>query len=106
LLVYLDRKWNQIKEKFNEGESYEEEINYGYDMKGVSKEIHIKEKEKEDQVIVKTDSELEKLDMSQTIQKWLSTSIDEYKNMNSFDKVKLLFKPEGMDKLAQMMNGS
>jgi hypothetical protein len=44
--------------------------------------------------------------MSQTIQEWLSTSIDEYKNMNSFDKVKLLFKPEGMDKLAQMMNGS
>jgi hypothetical protein len=75
-------------------------------MKGVSKEIHIKEKEKEDQVIDKTDSELEKLDMSQTIQEWLSTSIDEYKNMNSFDKVKLLFKPEGMDKLAQMMNGS
>jgi hypothetical protein len=106
LLVYLDRKWNQIKEKFNEGESYEEEINYGYDMKGVSKEIHIKEKEKENQVIDKTDSELEKLDMSQTIQEWLSTSIDEYKNMNSFDKVKLLFKPEGMDKLAQMMNGS
>lgn len=106
LLVYLDRKWNQIKEKFNEGESYKEEINYGYDMKGVSKEIHIKEKEKEDQVIDKTDSELEKLDMSQTIQEWLSTSIDEYKNMNSFDKVKLLFKPEGMDKLAQMMNGS
>jgi hypothetical protein len=106
LLVYLDRKWNQIKEKFNEGESYKEEINYGYDMKGVSKEIHIKEKEKENQVIDKTDSELEKLDMSQTIQEWLSTSIDEYKNMNSFDKVKLLFKPEGMDKLAQMMNGS
>jgi len=35
LLVYLDRKWNQIKEKFNESESYKEKINYGYNMKGV-----------------------------------------------------------------------
>jgi len=68
LLVYLERKWKQTRQKIIEGEVYEEEIKYGYEMKDFSKEIHINGKENENQEIDMINSELENLDESQTIQ--------------------------------------
>lgn len=97
LLVYLEREWNSIRKNYIKYGNYEKSVEYKYNSQSKRTTlVHKNLSQKSNQ----------KVDESQTIKEWLMQTIEKYIQLSRLDQLRLLFTPEGLDKMSQMQNGS